>query len=88
MPERLNALKWLDVLPVAWLALVVYAYSAIALQPAPGPERPPAVVGAEQWVLPLLAALVIAGIIRYFGLRRPTIREDAPSQVGAPETSP
>jgi hypothetical protein len=65
-------LRWLDLVPLGWLGLVIYAYRLLASYPIVADRsQVPGVPAAEAAVLPLLAALGLAGIIRYFALRTP-----------------
>jgi hypothetical protein len=75
-------MRWLDLLPLAWLLLVLGAFAALVLSGAPGPERPTRVLQAERAALPLLAALCLTGIIRYLCLRKTSATEDAPASAG------
>jgi hypothetical protein len=62
---------WLDAAPAAWLAVVISAYSVLAMVPAE-PRRAPVagVEAADPLALPFLALTVAAGIIRYVCARR------------------
>ena len=84
-PKASDPWLWLECLPVIWLALVITAYALLALQPFLFPSlRPtaevPGIAEADRAVLPLLAALVIAGIIRYFSLRNAGRSPGAPDR--------
>jgi hypothetical protein len=69
-PEGVLALV-LDLLPIVWLLLVLSAYALLALHPMLNTRAEvPGVAEAERAVLPLLAALVFAAIIRYYWLRK------------------
>jgi hypothetical protein len=61
-PLRLSHL-----LPLLWLGLVLWAYWHLALAPfAPDPAEIEAVRLADRWAVPLLALVLLTGIIRYF----------------------
>lgn len=65
--------RWpvLQLIPVAWLLLVLVAYGLVAFAPADDPTAPvPGLAVADRIAGPLLAALLLAGIIRRFTLRR------------------
>lgn len=68
----------LDLVPVAWLALTLTAYWFVVSAPAERPEQlsapVPGLAEADRAAAPLLAALLLIGIIRYFGLRNPSRR--------------
>ena len=64
-----NALSWLDLLPLAWLFLVIAGYALLALQPFLFPDlRPrdevPGIADLERLVLPGLAVLLLAAAAR------------------------
>jgi len=60
----------LDLIPLAWLALVAYGWVMLLLLPG-SPDRPllPGVQAAEGAVAPLLSVIALAAIIKRFGLR-------------------
>lgn len=66
-PERPN--PWHDLLPLAWLFLVIAGYALLALQPFLFPDlRPrdevPGIADLERLVLPGLAVLLLAAAAR------------------------
>lgn len=60
-------LRWLDLVPIAWLLAVITAYAFLALEPLVPPWRREAagVLEVERRLPLLLLALVAAAIIRY-----------------------
>ena len=81
--------------PLAWLALVACAYALLALPPWPASPAEmraevPGLAALESAVLPLLAAVLLTGIIRYFRLRSLGAERNAdtpaPHEGGARET--
>lgn len=73
-----------DIIPLVWLFLVGLAYYELAVADwSRGPDSgmAPGVARVEWAVLPLLALLLVTGIIRYFHGRFP--REDAAAAEGA-----
>lgn len=70
-PSKLDRL--LELVPLAWLALTLTAYWFVVAAPAERVEQlaapVPGLAEADRAAAPLLAALLLVGIIRYFGLR-------------------
>jgi hypothetical protein len=67
-------LAWLGVVPVAWLIVVAYGYSLVALYPfAATRAEVPGLSVVDQAILPLLACLVAVAIIRYICILRPAL---------------
>ena len=76
-----------DLLPIAWLALCLFAYGALALNPiSPDREAIPGLVEAERLALPLLCVLGIAAIIRYFCLPHGQPRLSKPEPTAGQDT--
>ena len=71
MPNTQRPLfDWTDLLPIAWLGLVIWAYLGLAAAPySPAGEPVPVVAAADRAVVPLLALLLLTAIIRYFRRR-------------------
>lgn len=75
-----------DLVPLAWLLLVLAGYALLAGSPLPAPDPKGAVPGLgelDRWVLPALLTVMATGIIRYFVRRarppRPGDTARAPS---------
>jgi hypothetical protein len=69
----------LELLPVLWLVVVLSAYAVLALHPLEATRAEVrGIAEAERAVLPLLAALVFAAIIRYYWLRKMRLRAPEP----------
>ncbi len=71
--EETSSPRWLGVLeliPLAWIGIVGYAYGVLAFTPT-GEDRMavPGIALAEQAVVPLLCLIGVAAIIRYVCLR-------------------
>ncbi len=63
--------SFLQVIPVAWLLLVLVGYALVVFAPADNPTAPvPGLAEADRVAGPLLAALLLTGIIKCFSLRR------------------
>jgi hypothetical protein len=64
-PGPPNPIAWLDVIPVMWLIVVAACYAILADYPmsARGGEVP-GIPAAEQAVVPMLAAIGVAALIR------------------------
>jgi len=76
-PQR-PTLNASDIIPLAWLSLVGWACYQLAIadwRPGPDGGAAPGVAAVEGAVLPLLALVLVTGIIRYFRGRSP--QEDA-----------
>lgn len=79
--------RLLDLIPVAWLFFVIAVYSVLAFAPTvPTAQELPGVQAADPVVIPFLAVVLLAGIIRYWvQSRRPgSLRSTA---AGAPDES-
>jgi hypothetical protein len=73
-----------EALPLLWLALVLGAYAVLALYPLHPTRAPvPGIAEADRAALPLLVAVLAAGIIAY--LRRRRARAPAPASRHASE---
>jgi hypothetical protein len=74
-------------LPIAWLVFVLVAYAALALHPWTATAAPvPFVEQASRWAGPLLACLLLTGIMGYFRHRGPHADQEAESS--APRRNP
>lgn len=70
----------LDLVPIAWLVLVLFAFWGLAtFSPQRARDESPLVLSADRAVLPLLALLMLVAIIRYFSLRTRSISNPAAS---------
>lgn len=70
----------LELVPLCWLALVLFAFACLALYvPVRSTDQVPAVLAADRAVLPLLALLMVVAIIRYFSLRKSSSVDQAAS---------
>lgn len=76
----------LDLIPLAWLALVAYGWAMLLLLPG-SPDRPllPGVQAAEGAVAPLLSVIALAAIIKRFALRSAPGKEPPAAECEAPE---
>lgn len=76
-----------DLLPLAWLALCLFAYGTLVLNPVtPDRETIPGLVEAERLALPLLCVLGIAAIIRYFASHHGQPRRSHPEPAAGQDT--
>jgi hypothetical protein len=89
-PAQSGLASVLDLIPAAWLLLVITAYSLVVTEDWRMTRAPvPGIAEAERALPPLLCSLVLAAIIRYFWLRNTRARaaSEAPKIDARPETS-
>jgi hypothetical protein len=86
-PAEEDRASWLDLLPLVWLAVVLAAYGFVTAARLDVPYREllqeiPEVTQLGLLGVPVLALTLLAGIIRYFRLRRAPRTGPAPVGTG------